>query len=185
MKRALLVLWLLSPLGYAQQSAYEFDPAHTKIVFKLETALHTVHGGFKLKRGMVRYDAATGKSSGEIVIDATSGDSDSESRDNRMHKNVLQSAKFTDITFVPDHLEGHVAPEGESDVKLHGMMTLLGKEHEMTLLAKVRQTKDGLSISTHFVVPYIQWGLKNPSTFILRVSHDVQIEIEATLGAAR
>ena len=185
MKKLLIVLLLWCPLGFAQQSAYEFDSAHTKIVFKLETGLHTVHGDFKLKRGIVRYDAATGKASGEIVIDATSGNSNSESRDHRMHKNVLESAKFTDITFVPDRLDGRVANEGESEVKLHGMMTLLGKEHEMTLPAKVQPTKEGLSVSTHFVVPYIQWGLKNPSTFVLRVSHDVQIEIEATLGATK
>jgi polyisoprenoid-binding protein YceI len=185
MKKILIVLLLCCPLGFAQQSTYEFNPGLTKVEFKLETGLHTVHGEFKLKRGIVRYDPVTGKASGEIVIDATSGDSKSESRDHRMHKGVLESAKYTDIVFVPDRMEGRIAAEGESEVKLHGMMTLLGKEHEMTLPAKVQPSKDGLSISTHFVVPYIEWGLKNPSTFVLRVSHDVQIAIEATVGAVR
>src|SRR5450432_567637 len=100
MKKLSLLLLLFCPLAFTQQSAYEFDSAHTKVFFKLETGLHTVHGDFKLKRGIVRYDAATGKASGEIVIDATSGDSKSESRDHRMHKGVLESAKFTDILFV-------------------------------------------------------------------------------------
>jgi hypothetical protein len=30
------------------------------------------------------------------------------------------------------------------------------------------------------VVPYVRWGLKNPSTFILRVSDKLDLDINAT-----
>jgi hypothetical protein len=34
--------------------------------------------------------------------------------------------------------------------------------------------------TTRFSVPYVKWGLKNPSTFILRVSDSVDIDIRAS-----
>ena len=37
-----------------------------------------------------------------------------------------------------------------------------------------------LQITTHIDIPYVQWGLKNPSNFLLRVSDNVTIEIQAT-----
>ena len=35
-------------------------------------------------------------------------------------------------------------------------------------------------MTTHIEIPYVQWGLKNPSNFLLRVKDKVVIEIEAT-----
>ncbi len=72
----------------------------------LKDALHTVHGTFKLQRGDVVFDNETGKAGGGMVVDATSGDSGSSARDGRMHRNVLESAKYPDVSFVPDRLEG-------------------------------------------------------------------------------
>jgi hypothetical protein len=31
--------------------------------------------------------------------------------------------------------------------------------------------------TAHFTVPYVKWGMKNPSTFVLRVSDKVQIDV--------
>ena len=31
-----------------------------------------------------------------------------------------------------------------------------------------------------FAIPYVKWGLKNPSTFILRVDQSVDVEIKAS-----
>jgi hypothetical protein len=32
---------------------------------------------------------------------------------------------------------------------------------------------------THITIPYIAWGLKNPSTFLLHVSDQVEVDIAA------
>ena len=65
------VLMLAGSLA-AQTEVLEFDPAQTKVQFTLADVLHTVQGTFKLKRGNIRIDAASGAVSGEIVVDATS-----------------------------------------------------------------------------------------------------------------
>jgi hypothetical protein len=38
--------------------------------------------------------------------------------------------------------------------------------------------------TAHFVVPYVKWGMKNPSTFVLRVSEKVDIDVRLVAQAA-
>ena len=51
-------------------------------------------------------------------------------------------------------------------------------EHELTLKTKVELHGDQLSAKAHFIVPYVQWGMKNPSTLFLRVNDKVMIDLE-------
>src|SRR5579863_5910135 len=99
MNSTILIFLTLATALLGQETVLELNPAQTRVEFTLSDVLHTVHGSFKLKRGTVRYELATGKCSGEIVIDARSGDSGSEARDKRMHKNILESDRFPDIVF--------------------------------------------------------------------------------------
>lgn len=161
----------------AQHAALTVDPARTKVEFTLGSTLHTVHGTFVLKRSTLRFDPATGKIEGELAIDATSGETGNESRDKKMHHEVLESAKYPEIVFRPDQVEGKLALQGASQVKLHGMLAIHGGEHEMSVPVDV-QAADGKYPSTaHFDIPYVQWGMKNPSTFILRVDKTVAITV--------
>ncbi len=70
--------------------------------------MHTVHGTFALKSGTVHFDPETGKASGEIVVYAPSGESGNNSRDKRMHKEILETAKYPDVVFRPTQVEGKV-----------------------------------------------------------------------------
>jgi len=161
----------------AQDTALQIDPAHTRVEFTLGDVLHTVHGAFQLKRGNIRFDTATGKAAGELVVDAASGSSGSGARDHRMNTSVLESARYPDIVFRPDRVEGKVALEGASQVQLHGMFTIHGAEHEITIPLEVEAADGQFTANGRFVVPYVKWGMKNPSTLVLRVSDKVQIEI--------
>ncbi|SPE30212.1 YceI family protein (fragment) [Candidatus Sulfopaludibacter sp. SbA6] len=121
---------------------------------------------------------ATGKASGELMlVDAASGASGSGARDHRMHANVLESSRYPDIVFRPDFVEGKVALVGASEVRLHGMFGIHGAEHEMTIPLEIEAADRQFAATGRFVVPYVKWGMKNPSTLILRVSDKVQIEI--------
>jgi len=163
----------------AQEMTLQLDPAQTRVEYALGATMHTVHGTFRLKRGEMHFDPASGKMSGEVVIDATTADSGNGSRDRRMHESVLESAKFREITLTPDRFEGALNLQGDSQVQLHGMFGIHGSQHEVTIPVNVRIQQQRLDADTQFPVPYQKWGMKNPSTFILRVDDTVQITIRA------
>jgi polyisoprenoid-binding protein YceI len=158
------------------------DPSQSKVHWTLGSTLHTVHGTFALKRGILRLDPATGKASGEIVADATSGESANDSRDKKMHKEILESARYTEVVFRPDHVEGKVAATGASTVQVHGSFLLHGAEHEITVPVQAELTPDHWKGTGKFNVPYIQWGLKNPSNFLLKADPSVDVELEMKGG---
>src|SRR6202167_5043356 len=81
----------------------ELDPSKTRVEFRLPGSLHTTHGTFKLERGTIIADPATGKAGGSIVIDARSGDTGIGTRDNEMRESVLEAQLYPEITFNPKH----------------------------------------------------------------------------------
>jgi polyisoprenoid-binding protein YceI len=157
-----------------------FDPARTTVAFTLGDVLHTVHGAFKLKSGVIHLYPNTGKASGSVVVDATSGDSGSGARDSRMHKNILESGRYPEIVFTPDTVTGKIPEEGTAQVQVHGVFRIHGGDHEITLPFQVQNEKGQITASTKFPVPYVKWGMKNPSTFLLKVNDRVDIGIHAT-----
>ena len=177
---AILLVLSVAPVLPAQESVLTLDPAQTKIEFTLPATAHTVHGTFKLKSGEIHFDTASGKASGAMIVDATSGDSGSDGRDKKMHQEIIESTKFTEIAFTPEHVQGAVAPGGASQVQVSGIFRLRERDHELTLTFAVEHAAGNqLKIETHFEVPYVEWGLKNPSTFILRVDKSVSVDVYA------
>jgi len=144
----------------------------------LGSTLHTVHGTFNFKRGMVQLDPAGGSASGEIVVYATSGESGNDSRDKKMHQEILESARFPEVVFRPTRVDGTVAPQGSSKVQLHGIFLLHGAEHEITVPVQAELNGNGWKGQAKFSVPYIQWGLKSPNTFLLKADPSVDIELD-------
>ena len=130
-------------------------------------------------------EPATGKISGEIVVDAQSGESGSGMRDRKMHKEVLESSRYPEIIFRPDRIDGAVASQGKSAVKVHGTFGIHGVEHEITVPADVEMSTDHWTATVHFAVPYAKWGMKNPSTLFLRVSDSAEIELVAAGGLVK
>ena len=166
-------------LAQAQQRTFELDPTQTKIDFTLDSTLHTVHGNFHLKRGSIQFDGATGQSGGQLVVDATSGQTGNNSRDKKMHKDILESPRYSDIIFTPQHVKGAVNADGKSQIEVEGLLAMHGKSMPATLPLQVQLQGGAGSAEGSFTVKYQDWGLKNPSTFILRVSDKVEIHVHA------
>jgi len=161
------------------QILLDLDPAATRIEFTLGSLLHTVHGNFALKQGSIRVDLANGTTSGQLVVDARSGGSGNQSRDRRMHKEILDSEHYPEFVFIPDHVTGKVELDGTSEVQIHGLLQIHGKTHKMDLPVKTQMVQGQLTATTTFALPYVKWGMKNPSTLFLKVNEDVDIKVRA------
>jgi polyisoprenoid-binding protein YceI len=161
----------------AQSLAFQLDPSHTTVNFTLGDVLHTVKGTFHLKKGSLRFDPDSSKLTGEIIVDAKSGESGSGMRDRKMHREVLESDRYPEIAFRPDRVEGTVLPQGKSSVKVHGSFSIHGADHELTVPAEVEIFPDHWAATLHFAVPYVNWGMKNPSNMFLKVNESVDIDL--------
>jgi len=163
----------------AREITLQVDPAQSKVHYVVDSTLHTVHGTFAVKPGSsVHFEPETGKAGGEVAVYATSGESGNSSRDERMHKEILQTQKYPDAIFRPDEVEGKVASSGASDVKLHGVMFLHGGEHPMVALVHAELAGDHWKGTAKFDIPYIEWGIKDPSNWLLKVKPIVNIELD-------
>ena len=174
----LAALVVLVP-AQAEQRTFTLDPAQSKIEFTLGATMHAVHGSFLLKRGRIQFDDATGAASGELVVDAVSGESGNNGRDKDMHQKVLESAKYSEIVFTPQHIKGAVSADGRSQVDVDGQFTLHGQSRPMTLTIQLQLQGGAGSADTTFPVIYKEWGVKNPSTFLLHVSDRAEISVHA------
>ncbi len=165
---------------WAQEMTLELDPANTKVEFTLADVLHTVHGTFALKSGMIHFNPSTGAASGLVVVDVKSGQSGNSKRDRRMHADILQSEQYPDATFTPTKMSGPFTPEGNSEIQVEGTFRIHGNDHPVTLLVPLQISGSSANFKTQLVIPYVKWGMKNPSTFVLRVSDKVELDIAAS-----
>ena len=183
---ALSVAGVLLAVGvpaFAQKAApidINLDPAATAIHWTLNTTVHTVHGTFKLKNGSFHIDPATGDASGEIVIDATSGESADTARDNRMQSLVLESPRYPTITFRPTHIVGKVDLSAAGPVTVEGVLNLHGQDHPMQMTVNLHPQASTVALAAHFSVPYVAWGLKDPSFAFFRTDKQVMLDVDAT-----
>ena len=133
---------------------------------------------FLLKSGTVHFNLENGKAGGEVVVSASSSESGNGSRDKRMHKEILETAKYPEAIFRPTQVEGKVAQSGPSDVTLDGVFSIHGADHEFTAPVHAELMGDRWRGTSQFEVPYVKWGIKDPSNFLLKVKPVVKVELE-------
>lgn len=168
--------------AYAQSPAQvhiHLDPAATEIHYTLKDNIHTVNGTFKLQSGDVTVNAATGEAHGMIAVDANSGASGNDTRDGKMKRDFLETAKFPLATFEPQRVTGFRADAPTQTISVAGSFTLHGASHPMTLEFLVKLNGAQAEAATHFKIPYVAWGIKDPSVAFIRVEKEVSIDIDA------
>ena len=166
--------------AYAAESRVgmlKLDPSRTSVEFKLSGSLHTTHGKFQLKHGAIKANEATGAAEGEIVIDAASGKSGDFLRDDRMRDSVLEASRWPEIIFSARHIDGHLDAHGNFHAKLQGVLMLHGAQHEVIIETQGRLHDRELIAIGHLTIPYVEWGLKDPSMLFLRVAKEVDIDV--------
>jgi len=167
----------VDPIPEGKVAVLELDPAKTSIAFLLSGWPHDTHGTFKLKRGLIRIYPATGKMDGIVIVDGSSANTGVRMRDERMRSSILEASRFPEISFAPQRVESHGTPQGEFPVKVRGLLLLHGTRHDFTVDALVTRGANNTTIHCTFVVPYVEWGLEDPSILMFKVSKKVRVDV--------
>ncbi len=166
-----------TPFALAQHQTFNINPDSSTVTFTLSSTHEVTNGTFRVAKGTVNFDPASPNLSGLIDVSADSGNSGNTSRDKKMTTQILEAAKFSDVTFVPQTYTGTLAPTGDSTLQVTGIFTLHGAPHTITVPMQLHIDGAKCTAKTHFEVPYVQWGLKDPSIFILKVAKQVDINL--------
>ena len=161
----------------AQRQTFAANPDASEIRMTLKTTHEMVNGVFHLQSGSLEFDPQTSKMSGLILVSAGSGKTGNDSRDKKMKKEILKVEQYATVSFEPKTYAGSIAASGDSPVQVTGTFTLLGTPHEITVPINVHLDGASATAKAHFVVPYVQWGLKNPSFLIWKAENDVAIDL--------
>lgn len=176
---ASIVILAAAATSSTEELRVELDPESTTITFELKATLHTVHGTAELEHAEFLFDTDTGDASGAAAVAAASADTDNKKRDKKMHTEVLLSDSHPEIVLRAQRLDGDLALDGSSDVTLVGEFELLGDSHSVRVPMTVTMEGSTASVDANFTVPYVEWGLDDPSTFVLRVAKEVPVTIRA------
>lgn len=167
-------------LALAQHQTLTLNPATSNVKFYLASNHDPTNGTFHVTKGTVDFDRSSPKLSGLIVVDASSGNSNNSSRDKKMTAEVLEAAKFSEVTFAPQTYTGTLAPTGDSTLQVTGIFTLHGTPHPLTVPMQIHIDGSKCTAKTHFTVPYVDWGLKDPSWFVLKAAKEVDLDLTLT-----
>lgn len=168
---------LQAPAQAEKRITVHLDPGTTQIRWNLGATLHRVHGTFNLKSGVLTFDPSTGMAEGEILVDAASGQSGNKSRDKKMQREVLESTTYPQIFFHAMKVSGTLKPGAAEDMTVEGTFNIHGADHPLKLQVHLQQNGHEITATTHFTVPYVAWGMKDPSTMMLHVKKQVEVDV--------
>ena len=168
---------ILAPAALAQHQTFAVNPDASEVKMTLNTTHEVVNGTFHIQSGFIEFDRSNPKMSGSVTVLAGSGKTGNDSRDKKMNKDILKVDQYTTVSFAPKTYSGTIAPSGESTIQVSGVFTLLGDPHDLTIPMQIHMDGSKATARAQFVVPYVQWGLKNPSFMFWKAENDVAIDL--------
>jgi polyisoprenoid-binding protein YceI len=168
---------VLAPAALAQHQTFVVNPEASEVKITLKTTHELVNGTFHVQSGSIEFDPSDHKMPGSVVVLAGSGKTGNDSRDKKMNKDILKVEQYATVSFEPKIYTGDIGLSGDSNLQVTGIFTLLGTPHEITVPILVHVEGTAATAKAHFVVPYVQWGLKNPSFMIWKADNDVAIDL--------
>jgi polyisoprenoid-binding protein YceI len=181
----LAFIGLLAPTAPAQHLTFVANPDASGVRMTLNTTHELVNGTFHVQSGSIEFDCSSPGMSGLITVAAGSGRTGNDSRDKKMKKDVLKVDQYATVSFEPKSYAGMIAPSGDSTIQVTGIFTLLGTPHEITVPVQAHLEGNNATAKGHFVVPYVLWGLKNPSFLIWKAENDVAVDLDLTGAISR
>ena len=172
-----IFLLVFTSAVFAQHHTLTIAPDASEAKITLKTNHEIVNGSFHVQSGTIDYDRSAPTLSGVVVVAAGSGKTGNDSRDKKMNKDVLKAPEFAAISFSPKSYSGTIATSGDSTIQVSGTFTLLGTPHDVTLPMQIHIEGEASTVKSHFIIPYVQWGLKNPSFLVWKAESDVAVDL--------
>lgn len=122
---AVSVVWMGSATARAEAKTYQFDPAHTNIVFLVDhLGFARMVGQFQTFDGTLVLDPDNlEQGSVSVSIATESVDTDHQKRDDHLRSpDFFNAAEFPTMTFESTKVE----MDGDKSARVHGDLTLLG-----------------------------------------------------------
>ena len=168
---------MLAPAALAQPQTFAVNPDASEVKMTLNTTHEVVNGTFHIQSGSIEFDRTVPKISGSVVVLAGSGKTGNDSRDKKMSKDILKVDQYTTVSFAPKTYTGTIARSGDSTIQVSGVFTLVGNPHDLTIPMQIHMDGSKATVRAQFVLPYVQWGLKNPSFMFWKAENDVAIDL--------
>lgn len=169
---------LANPLT-AETLKLHLDPAQSQVSVRFSATLQSVSGRLGPAEGTIELDPVTGEATGEVRMDFTDASTGIGRRDRKMHSKILETGRYPGAVF---HVEGVELPatlhQGENDVQLRGTVDFHGSSHLVTFPATVTLRGGQVRAKGWLEIPYIAWGVRDPSFFLLRVAKVVTVELD-------
>ena len=160
------------------QQHYKVDSSSSEIHFSLGSFDGTVKGTFRVSGGEFTLDPGTGAMTGNVAVDASSGDSGNKKRDKNMTDDQMKAHTYSSVTFAPAKFSGQLKDTGDSTGQVEGNFALLGQAHPISVPMSVHIEGDHFTATGNFVVPYVSWGMKDPSKFVMKVDKQVKVDLK-------
>ncbi len=168
---------ILAPVALAQHQTFVLNPDASEVKMTLKTTHELVNGRFHIQSGSIEFARSNPKMSGSVAVLAGSGKTGNGSRDKKMNNDILHVQQYTTVTFSPKSYTGKIALTGDSTIRATGVFTLLGTPHNLTIPIQIRMDGDNCTAKAHFVIPYVQWGLKDPSFLFWKAEKQVDMDL--------
>jgi len=171
----------------AQATQFRIDPAGAEAGFDLKATMHTVHGTTGKVSGEIRAvpEADGGLTlSGKIEIGTASLQTGNDKRDATMHDKSLLTASFPTIDFVPERFtpQGPAGAGGSVAGLLAGRITIRGQTKPQTIAATLTPHGERIEASGTFDVRWAEFGVPDPSFFVVRIESAAHAHFRATFS---
>jgi polyisoprenoid-binding protein YceI len=170
--------WVLLGASAWGEQHYRVDPATSEVHFTLGASDGAVKGTFHVTSGEFTLDPSTGAMTGTVTVDAATGESGNKSRDKKMTGGQLKAQTYPTVTFAPTKFSGPLKDSGDSTGQVDGSFTLIGQAHPITVPMTVHTDGDRFTATGEFVVPFVSWGMKDPSFMFMKVDKEVKVDLK-------
>ena len=175
---AIATVVVASPAASAEERVLILEPERTSVTFTVKATGHDVDGVLALQSGQIRFDPDTGAVSGQVTLDLRRAQTGNRLRDREMRQSVFETERFPHVVFRPSRMLGALQPSAVSDIVLVGVVVMHGTEHAFSLPVKARLDGESVSAEAVFDIPYVAWGMRNPSLLFLRVAPAVAVTVK-------